>query len=504
MPRALLSIYDKNGLVEFARQLADLGWELVASGGTAAALTAVKLPVIPVDALTGHPEMLGGRVKTLHPAVHAAILARDTTDDLHALTTQGYVPIDLVACTLYPFQDTVADPAVTLDGAIEQIDIGGVTLIRAAAKNFARVLVITDPADYTPLIDALRTDRVDTALRRSLAAKAFSLTTRYDSAIFSYLTGSQSSINTFTLRYGENPHQQGQFLSSVPGKVLGGELLGGKELSYNNLLDVDSAYSSVEQFSAPTVVIVKHLSPCGIASAPNVATAFMAALASDPVSAFGGVIAVNVTVTDAFVDALGDLFVEVIAAPAFSDGALERLRSKRKNCRLLRMEPLPPHASQNEQRSVRGGMLTQSKDVGDPADTAWRVVTQRQPTSAELVALRFAWKACQCVKSNAIVLAMANGEGDSALAATVGIGGGLSSRLDAAELAVKKAGERAKGSVLASDAFFPFPDGLEAAIRAGITAVVQPGGAMRDDQVIAAADAANLAMIFTGVRHFRH
>ncbi|MBX3080200.1 MAG: bifunctional phosphoribosylaminoimidazolecarboxamide formyltransferase/IMP cyclohydrolase [Anaerolineae bacterium] len=493
MPRALLSVYDKSGLVEFARVLADLGWELVASGGTARALTEGGLSVINVDSLTKHPEVLGGRVKTLHPAVHAAVLARDIPEDMQTLHDLDYTPIDMVVSNLYPFEETVSNPNVTLEAAVENIDIGGVALQRAAAKNFERVLVITDPADYKRVATALNEGRVDLNFRRGLAEKAFYETSQYDMAIFSYLT--DQSNDGYPLRYGENPHQSARFISDEPNKILGGTLLGGKELSYNNLLDLDAAYSAVEQFTRPTAIIVKHLSPIGIASADTISAAFTNALAADPVSAFGGVIAVNGLVDMGLVDALGSLFVEVLAAPRFSDEAVIALRTGRKNCRLMQMDTLR-QSRLAESRTVRGGRLVQSVDIGDPEDAQWKVVTERAPTDDEMASLRFAWKACQFAKSNAIVLAV--GE------TTVGIGGGLPSRVDAAILAIQKAGERSKGAVMASDAFFPFPDSVEAAIRAGVTAIIQPGGSVRDDQSIATANAAGVAMVATGVRHFRH
>ncbi len=513
MPRALLSVHDKTGLVELGKGLADLGWDLVASGGTARALSDAGLFVSSVDQVTKHPEMLGGRVKTLHPAIHGGILARDTDEDMKALRDQGYAPIALVVCNLYPFQETVARPNVALDEAVEQIDIGGVTLLRAAAKNFARVTALCDPADYSVVLAQLQsTGAIDVDTRRQMAVKAFEHTRNYDTAIHAYLSDQIGQPSTDggdlpaalsigvsrigELRYGENPHQHGAlYATRADIGPLGGTLLGGKALSYNNLLDLDAAWRAVEQFEKPTVIIVKHLNPCGIATDDTIAKAFPAALASDPVSAFGGVIAVNRRVDEAFVTALGDLFLEAIAAPEFTPKAQETLIEKRKNCRLLHLEP-EKNPKRYEFRSIRGGVLAQSLDQGDPADATWRVVSKRSPTADELAALRFAWKACQLVKSNAIVLATDQ--------KTVGIGGGLPSRVDAARLAVEKAGERSKGSVMASDAFFPFPDALEVGIAAGVTAVVSPGGSIRDEQAIAAADAAGVAMVFTGVRHFRH
>jgi phosphoribosylaminoimidazolecarboxamide formyltransferase / IMP cyclohydrolase len=509
MPRALLSVYDKSNLINFATQLTNLGWDLVASGGTQRKLEEAGLAVTPVEQLTGVTEMLSGRVKTLHPAIHAGILARDRDEDYADLANHGYAPISLVACNLYPFQKTVAEVSTTLQDAIEQIDIGGVALLRAAAKNFMRVAAICDPSDYQNVLDEIQNGgEVTLATRRNLAIKAFAHTREYDTAIHAFLStdmslGPATSVLPENLsigarqiqemRYGENPHQKAAYYGQQG--ILGGELLGGKPLSYNNILDVDAAWRTVSSFSEPTVVIVKHLTPTGIASHDSLPTAYQNALASDPVSAFGGIIAVNRQVNEAFVDALESIFIEAIAAPGFSATARQKLTEGRKNCRLLKI-PQPSDDAEFEIRSVHRGVLVQQKDIGDPEATALKTVTARPPTESELEALKFAWKAVQHVKSNAIVLAVPG--------ATVGVGGGLPSRVDAAELAIKKAGERAQGAVLASDAFFPFADGLQAGIQAGVTAVIQPGGSIRDKEVIAAADEAGIAMVFTGVRHFRH
>lgn len=512
MPRALLSVYDKTNLVDFAKTLADLGWELVASGGTEKTLVEAGLVVTPVEQLTGLPEMLGGRVKTLHPAIHAGILMRDKDEDIADIDRFGYAPINMVVCNLYPFQKTVAQVGVTLQDAIEQIDIGGVTLLRASAKNFFRVITICDPNDYARVTAALKAGgEIDLALRRSLAVKAFAHTRDYDTAIHAYLSQepaprlevdelpehmSFGMHRVEMLRYGENPHQSAAFYGqSGVDMPLGAKLLGGKELSYNNILDIDAAWRAVSSYDTPTVVIIKHLTPCGIASADSLAKAFPLALASDPVSAFGGVIAVNRIVDEAFVESLGTLFIEAIAAPNFTLGAQTLLEDKRKNCRLLQMSQ-PYDTKSFEVRSVHRGFLVQSIDSGDPSGTVLKTVTQRPPTAEELTALEFAWKAVQHVKSNAIVIAKAG--------RTVGIGGGLPSRVDAVQIAIQKAKEEAIGAVLASDAFFPFPDGVEAAIQAGITAVIQPGGSIRDAEVIRVANQAGIAMVFTGIRHFRH
>jgi len=513
MPRALLSVSDKTGLTEFASQLNYLGFEIIASGGTAQALQDEDISVTSIETLTGLHEMLGGRVKTLHPAVHAGILARRTPQDRTELEDAGYSEIDLVVCNLYPFQQTVAKHGITLQDAVEQIDIGGVALLRAAAKNFLNVTVVCDPADYDRVAAALAySNEADLALRRDLAIKAFAHTRDYDTAIHAFLSRdlapnmaandalpSQLSIAVHqveALRYGENPHQSAAYYSQDGrGGPLGGTVLGGKQLSYNNILDLDAAWRAVSSFDVPAVVIVKHLNPTGIATGATIAEAYPLALASDAVSAFGGVIAVNQMVDDAFVSALGSLFLEAIAAPAFAEEAVTQLNAGRKNCRLLQV-PQSFDGNSIEIRTVHRGLLVQRSDMGDPDHTLLKTVTQRTPTAEEMTALRFGWKAVQHVKSNAIVIAGTR--------TTFGIGGGLSSRVDAVKLAVEKAGDRAQGAVLASDAFFPFPDGVEAAGAAGITAIIQPGGSIRDSEVIETANRLNITMIFTGTRHFRH
>ena len=501
MPTALLSVSNKTGLTDFCRALHNLGWELIASGGTASSLRAAGLPVMDVETYTGSPEILAGRVKTLHPAVHAGILAQNTGSDAADLERIDAKPIDLVAVNLYPFQETIARPGVTLAEAIENIDIGGVALIRAAAKNFARVTVLTDPGDYQPVLAELQENRSTSAETRSrLAKKAFGHTATYDSAIHAYLN-QDASLNLqmfpiMNLRYGENPHQTAVLYSyQTDGGPLGGQLLQGKALSYNNILDLDAAWRAALAFEKPTICIVKHLSPCGIASASNLVEAFRLALASDPISAFGGVIASNQPFDRDIAQGLGELFVECIIAPGFSKEAQEVL-SKRKNCRLVSM-PDTNLVPDYELRSVNQGMLQQKIDQGDPIDAPeWKIVSKRPPNEQELQALLFAWKACQHVKSNAIVFA--RGE------ATVGIGGGQPNRVNCVQIAAARAGEKAKGAVMASDAFFPFPDSIEEAARAGITAIVHPGGSVRDADAVAVADLHNIAMVVTGIRHFRH
>lgn len=499
MPTAILSVHDKTGLVDFARGLRDLGWSLIASGGTAKALRSENLPVTEVAEYTHSPEILGGRVKTLHPAIHGGLLARATEADHAELLNLGWDYIDLVAVNLYPFEATIARPGVTFDEAIENIDIGGVTLIRAAAKNHQRVTLVCDPADYAAVLDELKAGGVTDATRKRLAIKGFAATSHYDTAIAAYLAPDQplqlTAYPIQTLRYGENPHQSATVYSYEPGNgPLGGKVLQGKELSYNNLLDLDAAWKGAMSFDRPTIVIVKHLSPCGIASADRLVDAFQAALASDPISAFGGVIASNRPFDAETAEALGELFVECIAAPGFAADARSVL-AKRKNLRLVDMPDLQIVPTY-ELRSINRGLLKQDVDRGDPSDAEWKVVSKRQPTQAEWAALRFAWKACQHVKSNAIVFAQ--GE------ATVGIGGGQPNRVDCVRIAKERAGERSIGAVMASDAFFPFPDSVEVAAQAGITAVIHPGGSVRDAESIAVADANNIAMVTTGVRHFRH
>jgi phosphoribosylaminoimidazolecarboxamide formyltransferase/IMP cyclohydrolase len=417
MPQALLSVYDKTGLIEFARTLQRLGWRLIASGGTAKALRDRQIPVTEVAEYTGSPEILGGRVKTLHPAIHGGLLARSTESDLAELRGLGWDTIDLVASNLYPFEQTIAKPNVTMEDAIENLDIGGVTLIRAAAKNHERVTLVCDPADYAAVGAELEGGGAKPETRKRLAAKGFAYTTRYDAAISSFLSSDValliSAYPVQKLRYGENPHQSATLYSyQSDDGPLGGQVLQGKELSYNNLLDLDAAWKAAVSFDQPTICIVKHLSPCGIASAPDLALAFKSAFECDPISAFGGVIASNRLFDGAPAEALGDLFVECIVAPGFSDSARAILANK-KNLRLLTM-PSTTAEPRQELRSVTRGLLRQDLDLGDPANAAWRVVSKRQPTEKEWAALRFAWKACQHVKSNAIVFA--RGE------ATVGIG----------------------------------------------------------------------------------
>ncbi len=519
--RALLSASDKTGLVAFAEALAARGVELVSTGGTAKALAAAGLKVIEVAALTGFPEMLDGRVKTLHPAIHGGLLARrDDPQHMAALARHGIGQIDLLAVTLYPFAATVARGA-SYDECVENIDIGGPALIRAAAKNHGDVVVATDPADYDEVLAEISANNGATglALRRKLAGLAYARTAAYDAAIARWFFTEQKTIFppliTFSgklkqvLRYGENPHQQAAFYvggEERPGIGTGLGQVQGKELSFNNLSDTDAAFELVAEFEKPAVAIIKHANPCGVAVAETLREAYAKALACDPVSAYGGIIAVNFALDEATAEEIIKRFAEVVIAPALKPAAKPVL-ARRSALRVLTAGQTPePEAPGMTIRSLAGGFLLQTRDNGRVDAAALKTVTKRAPTPQELADLLFAFRVAKHVKSNAIVYAK-NG-------ATVGIGAGQMSRVDSARIAAWKAEEAgkaarlaespARGSVVASDAFFPFADGLEAAVAAGATAVIQPGGSVRDEEVIAAADKAGIAMVFTGMRHFRH
>lgn len=507
--RALLSVSDKTGLVEFARRLHEAGGALIASGGTARQLRDAALPVQSVDEVTGFPQILGGRVKTLHPAIHGGILARRVPHHLEELDAYNIAPIDLVVVNLYPFQQTVAQPNVTLATAVEEIDIGGVALLRAAAKNHEAVTVVCDPTDYDQIAAAFANGGTTMMQRKKLALKAFRHTAEYDTAIAFYLSGQVEEIDAVAglpvrlqvdleqvqlNRYGENPHQQGG-LYAYAGEKAPFAVLHGKEMSYNNWLDLDGSWQAAQDFPDPTVAIIKHGNPCGLASGATLADAYEKAFASDPVSAFGGIISVNRPLTAEMVRRMGDLFVEVIAAPTFESDALDLLR-KKKNLRIL--QPTGVQQRPLSLRSIYGGVLVQELDQSqaDMEPINWRVVSAQQPTTEQLADLAFAWRVARHVKSNAIVYVKEQ--------ATVGIGAGQMSRVDSVMVAGHKAGEKAQGAVMASDAFFPFADGIEAAAKHGIAAVVQPGGSVRDDEVIAAVNKLGLVMVLTGARHFRH
>ncbi len=514
--RALLSVSDKTGLVDFARGLARLPVALISTGGTAKALRDAGLPVTDVSALTGFPEMLDGRVKTLHPKIHGGILARrDDPNHLRQCQEHAIAGIDLVVVNLYPFEATLARPGVTRDEAIEQIDIGGPAMVRSAAKNQAHVAVVVDPADYPAVLAEL--ERAGGVLaegtRRRLAQKAFAHTARYDALIAEYLAAEAGGgaaggwpaeilvrlVKAQGLRYGENPHQSGAFYRCAgepPYGMGAAEQLQGKELSFNNLVDLQAAFECALEFAAPVAVIIKHTNPCGVAVDAAQAEAYRRARACDPVSAYGGVLGFNRPLEAETAREIAGTFVEAVAAPAYAPEALAVLRDK-KNLRLLRVPPPPdPRAPYREFRRVRGGMLVQESDAADLEEAALKVVSRRPPTPAESEALRFAWRVAKHVKSNAIVLTRER--------ETVGIGAGQMSRVDSVRLAVMKAQSPTAGAVMASDAFFPFRDGVDAAAAAGVTAVIQPGGSIRDAEVIAAADEHGMAMVVTGIRHFRH
>ncbi|MEP6495827.1 MAG: bifunctional phosphoribosylaminoimidazolecarboxamide formyltransferase/IMP cyclohydrolase [bacterium] len=510
MPRALLSVSDKTGLIELARGLVELEWELVSTGGTARALRAAGLTVSDVSDITGFPEMMDGRVKTLHPAVHGGLLARrDNPEHMAALGTHNIAPIDLVAVNLYPFRETVARKNVSAEDAIEKIDIGGPSMLRSAAKNFESVWVMVDPTDYPKVLAALHAKDDDTDLRRLLAGKVFAHTAAYDAAIAAWFATlredkfPQTIVVSFeraqSLRYGENPGQSAAFYTERAGVGLAGlTQRGGKELSFNNLLDLEGALLAVDPFSDHTAcAIVKHTTPCGLAIGATAVEAYKKALACDPVSAFGSVIAFTVPVDDATADIVSSLFVECIVAPQFSDAAVEIL-SRKKNLRVLEGKAAWGHNSLDYKR-VRGGVLVQERAPTIIDDSEWKVVTARQPTPEEYTDMLFAWRAVASVKSNAIVLVRDG--------ATIGIGAGQMSRVDAAFLAVHKAelaGNVTAGSILGSDAYFPFRDGVDQAAEAGVKAIVQPGGSVRDAEVIAAADERGMTMVCTGKRQFRH
>ena len=511
--RALLSVSDKTGIVEFARSLAGLGFELISTGGTARALAGAGLGVTEVAALTGFPEIMDGRVKTLHPKVHGALLGRAGTDDA-VMREQGIAPIDVLAINLYPFAETIAKPGCSYDDAIENIDVGGPAMLRAAAKNHARVTVLVDPADYAGVLAELATGSVGEPTRRRLAAKVFGHTAAYDALVAGWLRRQQGDAafpsayapgfrKLQDLRYGENPHQAAAFYAdplAAGASVARARQLQGKELSYNNIADADTAIECVRQFDAPACVIVKHANPCGVAVAADVRAAYLQAYEPDTTSAFGGIIAFNRPLDAATAAAILERqFVEVIAAPACDPGALAALASKA-NIRVLETGTLSGAApGAVELKSVAGGLLVQARDEGAIDAAALKTVTRRAPEAGELADLLFAWRVCKFVKSNAIVFANAG--------RTVGIGAGQTSRVVSTRIAAMKAadaGLAVAGSVMASDAFFPFRDGLDAAAELGIRAVIQPGGSMRDDEVIAAADERGIAMVFTGMRHFRH
>ncbi|MCX6979623.1 MAG: bifunctional phosphoribosylaminoimidazolecarboxamide formyltransferase/IMP cyclohydrolase [Verrucomicrobia bacterium] len=504
--RALISVSDKTGLAAFAKELSAMGVEIISTGGTAKLLQKEKIKVTEISEYTGFPEMMDGRVKTLHPKVHGGLLhLRDNPEHVAQAKAHGILPIDLVIVNLYPFEATIAKPGVTLEEAIEQIDIGGPSMLRSAAKNYRSVTVVVDPADYADVIDAMKANDGATTLqlRERLGIKVFVTTSKYDGAIANFLNKEKECSSSFSiseplvnqLRYGENPHQAAALYGRWDEHF---EKLHGKELSYNNILDITAAAELIEEFSEPTVAILKHTNPCGVGSDADLREAWDKAFATDKQAPFGGIIICNRPVTEELARAISEIFSEVIIAPDFEADA-RALLQKKKNLRLMRK--LGPVQTKDDQviRSVVGGVLVQGRDMSPETDIESKVVTARKPTAAELSSMLFAWKVVKHVKSNAIVYAASD--------RTLGIGAGQMSRVDSSRIAIwkaKDAGLSLKGSAVGSDAFFPFPDGLIAAAEAGATCAIQPGGSVKDPEVIAAANERNMAMICTGVRHFRH
>jgi phosphoribosylaminoimidazolecarboxamide formyltransferase / IMP cyclohydrolase len=508
--RALVSVSDKSGVVDLARALGALGVEILSTGGTAKLLHKEGIAVTEVSAHTGFAEMLDGRVKTLHPKIHGGLLARrDLPEHMEAIRAAGIAPIDLLVVNLYPFAATVADPDCTLEAAIENIDIGGPAMLRAAAKNYTGVVVLVDPADYARVLSELRDGGVSEATRFELAKKAFAHTAAYDGAIANYLSSRDGAFpETLTLqlhklqdlRYGENPHQRAVFYRDarpVPGSLASYRQVQGKELSYNNIADADAAWECVKSFADPACVIVKHANPCGVATGKGLREAYDKAFRCDPVSAFGGILAFNRALDRATAQALGNQFSEVIIAPRVEPEAQKELAAKA-NLRVLEV-PLSHEVQAHDYKRVGGGLLVQSSDSKLLDEKDLKVVTKKKPSDAQRADLLFAWRVAKFVKSNAIVFCAGG--------ATLGIGAGQMSRLDSVRVAALKAKDAKldlEGAVVASDAFFPFRDGLDALADAGAAAVIQPGGSVRDAEVIAAADEHGIAMVFTGVRHFRH
>ncbi|MGE5583099.1 MAG: bifunctional phosphoribosylaminoimidazolecarboxamide formyltransferase/IMP cyclohydrolase [Bacillota bacterium] len=514
--RALISVSDKTGLIELVKFLAAAGVELISTGGTYKTIKDAGLTVTYISEVTGFPEILDGRVKTLHPAIHGGLLAiRDSAEHQRQLEAQHIQPIDLVVVNLYPFAATIAKPGVTLEEAIENIDIGGPSMLRSAAKNHRDVTVIVDPADYPRLMAEMKANNDETTLefRRQCAVNVYRLTSLYDSLIFNYLNSQYREtpeeypellqlafVKKQALRYGENPHQKAAFYREIDpaaGTITTAKQLHGKELSYNNIGDGNSALELVKEFKEPAVVAVKHANPCGVGIAGDIYEAYQKAYQSDPVSIFGGIIALNREVNLKTAEAMAELFLEIVIAPSFSAEAFELL-AKKKNLRLLEVPGLGKLSSQPgyDLKKVAGGLLIQDLDLGAADPAGLKVVTKRQPTPAEMTELLFGWKVVKYVKSNAIVLTKDLG--------TIGVGAGQMNRVGAARIAIGQAGEKAAGSCLASDAFFPMPDTVEEAAKAGIKAIIQPGGSLRDQDSIEMADKHGIAMVFTGIRHFKH
>ena len=511
--RALISVSDKTGIVEFSKALAEQGVEIISTGGTFNLLQKEDVPVIGISDVTGFPEILDGRVKTLHPAVHSGLLAvRDSAEHQQAMKDLGLDYIDLVVVNLYPFKETIAKPDVTYEDAIENIDIGGPTMLRSAAKNHAFVTVVVDASDYAGIVEEIKAEGDTTlATRKRLAAKVFRHTAAYDSLISNYLTNLQGDPlpETYTvtyekvqdLRYGENPHQQAAFYKkplAANGNITTAKQLHGKELSYNNINDANAALAILKEFEEPAVVAVKHMNPCGVGIGTDIHQAYQKAYEADPTSIFGGIVAANRTIDADTAELLGSIFLEIIIAPDFTQEALDIL-TKKKNIRLLKLGEFTTAADRKAEwvvTSVDGGMLVQESDVHHLSVDDLQVVTDRKPSEEELKQLLFGWKVVKHVKSNAILLVKDD--------MTIGVGAGQMNRVGAARIAIEQAGENVKGAVLASDAFFPMGDTVELAAKAGITAIIQPGGSIKDEESIAAANAHGIAMVFTSVRHFKH
>ncbi|MBD3330741.1 bifunctional phosphoribosylaminoimidazolecarboxamide formyltransferase/IMP cyclohydrolase [Candidatus Peregrinibacteria bacterium] len=506
--RALISVFEKEGILEFAKQLDEMGVEILSTGGTAKILKEGGIEVKDVSDYTGFPEMMHGRVKTLHPLVHGGILAvRDNDGHMQQAKDQGVEMIDMVVINLYPFEKTVAKEGVSEEEIIENIDIGGPSMVRSAAKNFKYVTVLTDPADYDVVLEEMKENgECSLEMRRKLAGKAFKLTTGYDTAIKNYFAGDDTEglnlhfYKVMDLRYGENPAQEAAFYKDPSNKdtnIPNAEVLGGKQLSYNNIVDADSALNLVMEFKEPTAVFVKHNNPCGVASASEATEAFMNAYKVDPMSAFGCIIAVNFEVTDAILDIMKaeKMFVELIIAPSYTESALKRLKT-RKNLRILNTGEFKEFTDKRVMKRVNGGLLVQSRDEYQLKPDDLKVVTKLEPSEEEINSLLFATLVCKHVISNSVV--MAKGK------VTTGIGAGQMSRVDSVKIACSKGGDRIEGSVMASDAFFPFPDAMEQAAANGVKAFIQPGGSIRDDEVIARADELGVSMVFSGRRYFRH
>lgn len=509
--RALLSVSNKDGIVEFGKELAALGWELISTGGTYKALSEAGLNVLQVSDVTGSPEMLDGRVKTLHPKIHGGILARrDLDSHLQQMEDHGITGIDLVAVNLYPFESTVQQDGLSNQDVVEQIDIGGPAMLRAAAKNYAHVVIVTDSTDYSFVIDDLKKGDISAQRRRSFAAKAFGHVSTYDSLVAEWMWADENlfpnelSIGmrlSKTPKYGENSHQDARAYSRLRAGtpvegLLQAESLKGEELSFNNYLDADAAWNAAQLFDEPTVAIIKHTVPCGLATRESLVDAYLAAYEGDTVSAFGGIVALNRTVDLATAEQMRKLKLDIILAPGYEPEALELL-NKKKGTRLLRIaNRTAERVPELDIRPINGGVLIQQPDIEAEDSTDWKVVTEKSPSEAEMRDLEYAWRVIPQIKSNAILFVKNE--------SIVGLGAGQPNRLESVAIAARKSGEKAQGAVMASDAFFPFADGVQEAIDAGVTAVIQPGGSLRDGEVIAAANESGISMVFTGRRHFRH